>query len=154
MKKSQNVIVIIAIGVIIIVGIGALLRHSYNGGNTDTDSGNSGGGGNKWGNMDEELAACGLSESEGETILIMQGTVGRINTLSIGLVSVQDDKATIDCWDREEDVSGPPITLGMCESVDFGRYTIHAIGIEDRYDNPFGPPGSGSDSIDILVEER
>lgn len=135
---SKKIIIYITSAVIIFTGATALFWRLDEG-----DSDNA-----------KHIAECGLSPASGEALAIRQGTVGRFSGISIGLKSIKDGKANMQLWNSDANISETALTLGPCESADFEEYTIYVLAVEDRFENPFGAPGSGSDSVKIFIKKH
>lgn len=136
---KKKLLIYIAFGVIVLAGAGTLFWRLDAGDKND---------------IAKQMSECGLSSVTGEALLIHQGTVGRVSGISIGLKSVKDGKANIQFWSANTNVSGSTLTLGTCESADFEEHTVYVLAIKDKLENPFGGPGSNSDSIRVFIKKH
>ena len=82
-------------------------------------------------------------------LTIKQSTVGRFGNLSIGVVSVQSDSATISVWDGSEEQT---FSLNLGENVVFKGYSITNI---ETYVSPIVAvmPGSSEDFVTLNISQ-
>ena len=82
-------------------------------------------------------------------ITIKQGTVGKVGNMSIGVMSVSADSATVSLWTES---ARETFTLAVGETAEFEGYTLQNLGVYVD-PAPSSMPGSRSD-VTLQVTQR